>query len=184
MKSPRLPSLSHKLFLTFILSFFVPLILIELFVSYLFSDYQYQGLHAQSENNTQLISAYMTNYINDIDDIMKGLYFNSYLQSETDLSALSIYDKSSLSEEIGDTLSLTAYSRDDFGDLLFMSEREILYFNAENYYQYLPTTQSLEDRSWYLAALEKDGKIEVVPIHGRDVPNGLLTKILKRTGLK
>ena len=38
MKSPRLPSLSHKLFLTFILSFFVPLILIELFVSYLFSD--------------------------------------------------------------------------------------------------------------------------------------------------
>ena len=105
----------------------------------------------------------MTNYINDIDDIMKGLYFNSYLQSETDLSALSIYDKSRLSEEIGDTLSLTAYSRDDFGDLLFMSEREILYFNAENYYQYLPTTQSLEDRSWYLAALEKDGKIAITP---------------------
>ena len=63
MKSPRLPSLSHKLFLTFILSFIVPLILIEFFISYLFSDYQYQGLHAQSENNTQLISAYMANYI-------------------------------------------------------------------------------------------------------------------------
>ena len=163
MKSPRLPSLSHKLFLTFILSFIVPLILIEFFISYLFSDYQYQGLHAQSENNTQLISAYMANYINDIDDIMKGLYFNSYLQSETDLSALSIYDKSRLSEEIGDTLSLTAYSRDDFGDLLFISEQEVLYFNAENYYQYLPTTQSLEDRSWYLAALKKDGKIAITP---------------------
>lgn len=32
--------------------------------------------------------------------------------------------------------------------------------------------------------LQKDGKTEVVPVHGRDVPIGLLTKILKRTGLK
>lgn len=32
--------------------------------------------------------------------------------------------------------------------------------------------------------LEKDGRIETVPIHGKDVPNGLLNAILKRTGLK
>ena len=32
--------------------------------------------------------------------------------------------------------------------------------------------------------LQKDGKIEVVPTHGKDVPFGLLNKILKRTGLK
>jgi predicted RNA binding protein YcfA (HicA-like mRNA interferase family) len=32
--------------------------------------------------------------------------------------------------------------------------------------------------------LQKNGKTEVVPIHGKDVPIGLLTKILKRTGLK
>lgn len=30
----------------------------------------------------------------------------------------------------------------------------------------------------------KDGKTEVIPIHGKDVPIGLLNKILKRTGLK
>ena len=32
--------------------------------------------------------------------------------------------------------------------------------------------------------LQKDGKTETVPVHGRDVPTGLLDKILKRTGLK
>lgn len=32
--------------------------------------------------------------------------------------------------------------------------------------------------------LQKDGKTEVVPVHGKDVPTGLLNKILKRTGLK
>lgn len=32
--------------------------------------------------------------------------------------------------------------------------------------------------------LEKDGEIETIPIHGRDVPIGLLVNILKRTGLK
>lgn len=32
--------------------------------------------------------------------------------------------------------------------------------------------------------VEKDGKIEVIPIHGKDVPTGLLNAILKRTGLK
>lgn len=32
--------------------------------------------------------------------------------------------------------------------------------------------------------LQKDGKTEVVPIHGKDVPAGLLNAIRKRTGLK
>ena len=32
--------------------------------------------------------------------------------------------------------------------------------------------------------LTKNGKIEVIPVHGRDMKIGLLTKILKRTGLK
>ena len=31
---------------------------------------------------------------------------------------------------------------------------------------------------------QKGNQIEVVPIHGKDVPPGLLNKILKRAGLK
>ncbi len=30
----------------------------------------------------------------------------------------------------------------------------------------------------------KDGKIEVIPVHGKDVCTGLLNAILKRNGLK
>ena len=32
--------------------------------------------------------------------------------------------------------------------------------------------------------LQKEGKTTVVPIHGKDVPTGLLNAILKETGLK
>lgn len=32
--------------------------------------------------------------------------------------------------------------------------------------------------------LQKDGKTTVVPVHGKDVPTGLLNAILKETGLK
>ena len=32
--------------------------------------------------------------------------------------------------------------------------------------------------------LKKDGQIEVIPIHNKDVPTGLLEKILKRAGFK
>lgn len=32
--------------------------------------------------------------------------------------------------------------------------------------------------------LQKDGQTTVIPIHGRDVPTGLLNNILKETGLK
>ncbi len=32
--------------------------------------------------------------------------------------------------------------------------------------------------------VEKNGQIETIPIHGKDVPKGLLNAILKRTGLK
>ena len=32
--------------------------------------------------------------------------------------------------------------------------------------------------------LKKDSQVEVIAIHGKDVPTGLLNAILKRTGLK
>ena len=32
--------------------------------------------------------------------------------------------------------------------------------------------------------LQKDDKTEVIPVHGKDVPKGLLNKILKNAGLK
>ncbi len=32
--------------------------------------------------------------------------------------------------------------------------------------------------------LEKEGQIETIPVHGRDVPPGLLNHILKRIGEK
>lgn len=32
--------------------------------------------------------------------------------------------------------------------------------------------------------LEKNGKMEVVPVHGKEIPSGLLNVILKRTDLK
>ncbi len=49
----------------------------------------------------------------------------------------------------------------------------------------------LKKNGWTIAringshhVLQKDGKITVVPIHGKDVPTGLLNKILKETGLR
>ncbi|MBD5156474.1 MAG: addiction module toxin, HicA family [Butyrivibrio sp.] len=49
----------------------------------------------------------------------------------------------------------------------------------------------LEKNGWKLIringshhVLQKNGKTTVVPIHGRDVPIGLLNTILKETGLK
>lgn len=32
--------------------------------------------------------------------------------------------------------------------------------------------------------MKKDGKMEIIPVHKTDLPPGLLTAILKRTGLK
>lgn len=32
--------------------------------------------------------------------------------------------------------------------------------------------------------MKKDGKTEIIPVHGKDVPTGLLNTIFKRTGLK
>ncbi len=32
--------------------------------------------------------------------------------------------------------------------------------------------------------LKKGNKVEVIPIHGKDIPKGMLHKILKNTGLK
>lgn len=163
MNPKKLPSLSYKLYTNFVISFILPIILICIFISYLFSNYQYQGVKNQTADNAQLIHAYLTRYIGDIDNIMKAPYYSSYFQSKTSFNELSTSEKNSISSDIDSILRLTTYSREDFGDLLFLSDGEILYFNAENYYQYLPSNQPLINRNWYIDALDKDGKIAIVP---------------------
>lgn len=163
MKRSRLPSLSYKLYSTFVISFIIPILIICIFISYLFSTYQYRGIQDQAMNNTKLISAYLYKYIRDIDNIMNAPFYSSYFQSKSSPRELSAYEKNEIIAEIEQTLRLTTYTRDDFGDLLFLSEQEVLYFNSENYYQYIPSVSPLTIRSWYTAALEKDGKVAIVP---------------------
>lgn len=163
MKKRKIPSLSYKLYTTFTISFILPLLLVCLCISGLFGSYQFRTIKMQTAQYTQLISAYLNKYIQDIDYIMRAPFAHSYMQSKIELDTLSNAERNQLSVEIGSTLNMTAYSRDDFGDLLFLSNQEVIYFNAENYYQYLPTTSPLSARNWYLAALEKDGRIAFTP---------------------
>jgi len=174
MSKHKMPSLSYKLYKTFMISFIVPVLLICFFISGIFGAYQINTIQTQTVQNTQLISAYLNKYIQDIDNIMRAPFSHSYMQSKMDLDTLSNVERNRLSTEIGSTLMMTAYSRDDFGDLLFISNQDVIYFNAENYYQYLPTTSPLAERSWYLAALEKDGKIAFTPNHDDACENDII----------
>ena len=168
MKKKKIPSLSYRLYSTFVISFIVPTLLICAVISYVFSVYQYHDIQDQTINNTKLISAYLHKYLSDIDSIMNAPYYSSYFQSKADPALLSAYEQNEIYSEIDQTLRLATYSRDDFGDLLFLSDQEVLYFNAENYYQYLPTSSPLNSRAWYTAALEKNGKIAITPFDEND----------------
>lgn len=166
MKQKKVQSLSRKLFVNFILSCLLPIVAVSFLVAYLFGRYQYQEIRSRAENNTKLISAYMTKYINDIDNLTKAPYYHSFFQSKTSFEDLSPYDQNKVGEEIGKLLQLTTYSREDFGDMLVMSDGNVLYFNASDWYQYLPTINPLTGRNWYQAAMKKNGRVAIVP--GKD----------------
>lgn len=127
--------------------------LVNCIVSYLFSARQYREINQQAENNLKLISAYMSKYINDIDNITKAPYYHSYFQSKSSFDSLSPYDQNQVSKEIGLLLQLTTYSRDDFEDLLVLADEHVLYFNSIDWYQYLPTVNPLNTREWYRKAI-------------------------------
>lgn len=101
MKHTHITSLSRKLFSSFIISFLIPMALVNCIVSYLFSARQYREINQQAENNLKLISAYMSKYINDIDNITKAPYYHSYFQSKSSFDSLSPYDQNQVSKEIG-----------------------------------------------------------------------------------
>lgn len=127
MKTKKVQSLSRKLFVNFILSCLLPIVVVSFLVSYLFGTYQYQEIRSRAENNTKLISAYMTKYLNDIDNLTKAPYYHSFFQSRTPFEDLTPYDQNKVGEEIGKLLQLTTYSREDFGDMLVMSDGNVLY---------------------------------------------------------
>ena len=86
----------------------------------------------------------MTKYLNDIDNLTKAPYYHSFFQSRTPFEDLTPYDQNKVGEEIGKLLQLTTYSREDFGDMLVMSDGNVLYFNTSDWYQYLPTIHLLQ----------------------------------------
>lgn len=61
--------------------------------------------------------------------------------------------------------------------MVTMKDKELLKLLLKNGWQLLEIKGSHH-------ILTKNGKIEVIPVHGKDMKIGLLTKILKRTGLK
>ena len=115
MKQKKVQSLSRKLFVNFILSCLLPIVVVSFLVSY-------QEIRSRAENNTKLISAYMTKYLNDIDNLTKAPYYHSFFQSRTPFEDLTPYDQNKVGEEIGKLLQLTTYSREDFGDMLVISD--------------------------------------------------------------
>lgn len=58
-----------------------------------------------------------------------------------------------------------------------MKDKDLLKLLKQNGWEVIRITGSHH-------VLQKGDEIEVVPIHNKDVPTGLLNKILKRTGLK
>lgn len=170
MQKFRTASLSRKLFTSFIISFLLPMVLVSSLVSYLFASRQYREINRQAVNNLKLISAYITKYINDVDNITKAPYYHNYFQSKSSIENLSPYEQNQISTEIGQLLQLTTYSRDDFRDLVVMSNERVLYFNSTDWYQYLPTVNPLTSRQWYTAAMEQSGRVAIVPTDERD-PN-------------
>lgn len=168
MKKSQTISLSRRLFFSFIVSLLLPMILVSCLVSYLFGNRQYREINNQAVNNMKLISAYITKYINDIDNITKAPYYHPYFQSESSIESLSPLELNQISKEIGQRLQLTTYSRDDFGDLIVMSDERVLYFNSNDWYQYLPTINPLNTRRWYTKAVERGGRIAIVPEDGQD----------------
>lgn len=163
MKVRKLPSLSHKLYTTFAISFILPTLLICICVSWIFGNYQFNTIQTQAEANTQLVSSYLYRYIETIDQLMRTPFSHPYLQSKINLDTLSNVQKNKLNAEFETILTGTVSSRKDLNDLIFISNNEIIYFNAENYYQYLPTNEPLSSRNWYTAALQKDGKLAFTP---------------------
>lgn len=169
MKTLKTASLSRKLFSSFLISFLLPMVLVSCLVSYLFSSSQYREINNQAVNNMKLISAYITKYINDIDNISKAPYYHNFFQSKSSFDSLTPYEQNQVSKEIGQLLQLTTYSREDFGDLVVMSDERVLYFNSTDWYQYLPSVNPLTSRKWYTAAMEQAGRIAIVPPDDRDL---------------
>lgn len=166
MKPQKTSSLSRKLFSGFLFSILLPMILVSCLVSDLFISRQNRFVMAQTVNNVTLISAYLNKYLEDIDNLTKAPYYHSYFQSRSSFEDLSPYEQNQIGKEIGQLLQLTTYSREDFQDLVVMSDEKVLYFNSADWYYYLPTVTPLSSRRWYREALSREGRIAIVPGDG------------------
>ena len=157
----------RRLLICFVVSTFFPTILITVLLCLRFDRNYRTAAESQTVISENLIKAYVESYCDEIDTITSAPYYHSYFSSRKNIDPSDPNYQAKLIEfqnEMQGLINLTTYSPSDIQDLIIYSDGQLLYFpKIYNEYRYFRNNLVLEEQSWYIHALEGNGKTVYTP---------------------
>lgn len=159
-------TISKRLLFCFLGSTLIPTVLITTLLCLRFNTTYRETALDQMQISKSLIGDYVSSYFNEIDTITTAPYYHSYFLSREALDPSDpnyLVKVNAFQEEMQNLINLTTYSHSDISDLLIWSDGQYLYQTLYNELWYFSDKCTVENQSWYIHALEGNGKTVFTP---------------------
>lgn len=166
-------SFSFQLMINFMISTFIPFLLITSILTHLYSKEYDKDNSILLDSVIQSMTSNIYTYLAELEHITMLPYYNNevfyYLKGLSDGSSYDILEKIRLQRNLESVMSFSRYTREDVEGLFIVDEQKCLYYSV-GYTDRRSLTEEYDygNTDWYQKAIDADGRCVIIGPHSPD----------------
>ena len=161
---------SLSLLRNYILSTFVPILLITLLIAHIYQKNYTKDMDTLVNTSMHSISANLDTYLQELDQASLMPYYNESFSNTlrkiiSEDRAPTTLEKVQMENSLGNMLTFSQYSRNDLVSTIVVSGTQCFYSNTKLSSVSLDNTYDYSQADWYQTALDADGRAAFIPPH-------------------
>lgn len=162
-------SFSLHLTLNFILSTFIPFVLITYLLVRIITQQQTADMLQTTQSHLDSLSRNISMYLSELQQVTFMPYydgnFSLYLSQSNTTQTLPYLERQRIRQSLGNMMDFIRVVRSDFQNVVIVNEDNCFFYSTELINAAPVPGYSYGDEAWYSDAIAADGKILLLPIH-------------------
>lgn len=162
-------SFSLHLTVKYILSTFLPFMLITYFLVRLIIFHQTQDILRTTQSHLASLARNVSIYLTELQQVTLMPYydenFSYYLSQSNESQTLSFLEKQKIRQSLRNTIDFIRFTRSDIQNVVIVNNQNCLFYSTELLNAIPQDGYDYEKEDWYQQAIAADGKVLMVPVH-------------------
>ena len=162
-------SFSLHLTLNFIVSTFIPFIIITFLLVRVFTQQQISDILQTTESHLSSLSQNVSMYLSELEQATFMPYydenFSFYLSQANTEQKMSYLEKQRIRQSLGNMIDFIRVTRSDLQNIIIVNENNCLFYSTSLFNATPLPDYAFQQESWYQEAIVSDGEVLLLPLH-------------------